>query len=270
LVQWTNSANGGVFGGGSSFSAIYHTDFDVFDPAHFPNLENDLRLEALSVLRTDRAAALPIDFGGIASWLGNAMSSDAGKVQGVDFAGAQAALGRFTNAWTRVDRQRASLRTSADAAPLNLALMSTRTDLVPWLISRSGGGVRTTSLATQLQTLASAHALAQKGDAAATLQALERIAGAAPRVSRAAYTEQRLFAYTSGDWSQQFAHRARPLPVTIYDIVHRLGSGGNAVDEAAEISVLESEARANLVDALFLIAGKLDQATRALETIGSR
>ena len=75
LIQWTNG-NGGVFGGGSSYSAIYHTDFDVFKPEYFPNLGNDLRIEALSLLRVDRAVTLPIDFGGVASWLGTALASD--------------------------------------------------------------------------------------------------------------------------------------------------------------------------------------------------
>jgi hypothetical protein len=263
LIQWTNG-NGGVFGGGSSYAAIYHTDFDVFRPEFFPNLGVDLRLEALSLIRADRASALPIDFGGIASWLNTALTTDKARVQDVDFTDAQAALARFQTAWTRVAGARASASTAAQAGPLNLWLMRTRKDLLPWLIGRAGGGVRTSPIANQLQMLTTARAAAEKGDAAAALQAVERLAGAASRVTRDAYVDQRLYSYTSGDWSIQYGHRNRPLPVSIYDVYTRLKAGGEPSREVAALTALQTEARANLTDALFVIAGKLNQASKAL------
>ena len=59
-----------------SFAAIYHTDFDVFDPKLVPNLGIDLRVEALSVARADAALVLPVSFGAIADWVSAALSAD--------------------------------------------------------------------------------------------------------------------------------------------------------------------------------------------------
>ena len=263
LIQWTNG-NGGVFGGGSSYSAIYHTDFDVFKPEYFPNLGNDLRIEALSLLRVDRAVTLPIDFGGVASWLGTALASDKERAPGIDFTGADAALERFRTAWARVDRGRASIRTAAQAGPVNLWLMRTRKDLLPWLVGRNGGGVRTSSIANQVQALANARAAAERGDGAAALQAVERLAGAANRVTREAYTDQRLYAYTSGDWSAQYGQRSRPLPDGDFRHLSAAQERGDPKGEVAALAGLEGEARANLTDALFIVAGKLNQASEAL------
>jgi hypothetical protein len=264
MVQRTNESNGGVFGGGSSYSAIYHTDLDIFDPTHFPNLGADLRLEALSIVRTDQAVALPIDFGALATWVDTALTADKARVQGVSFGDVEAALEKFRAAWTKVEQSRPTLRSKAQAGPANLWLMRTRKDVMPWLMARGGGGVRTSTFASQAQTFAAAKAAAEKGDAAAALQAIERLAGASPRVSREAYADQRLYAYTSGDWSVQFGHRPRPLPMSIYDIYQRLKAGGDAKSEAAAIGQLEAEARANLTDALFLMTGKLNLAAQAL------
>ena len=266
MIQWTNG-NGGVFGGGSSYSAIYHTDFDVFKPEYFPNLGTDLQIEALSLLRADRAVTVPLDFWGIVSWLGTALDVNSGVIATGNariLAEAATALERFRAAWSRVDRGRASIRTAAQAGPVNLWLMRTRKDLLPWLIGRNGGGVRTSSIANQVQALANARAAAERGDGAVALQAVERLAGAASRVTREAYTDQRLYAYTSGDWSAQYGQRSRPLPMAIFDIYQRLKNGADPKGEVAALAGLEGEARANLTDALFIVAGKLNQASQAL------
>ena len=142
--------------------------------------------------------------------------------------------------------------------------MRTRKDLLPWLVGRSGGGVRTSSIANQVQALANARAAAERGDGAAALQAVERLAGAASRVTREAYTDQRLYAYTSGDWSAQYGQRSRPLPMAIFDIYQRLKSGADPKGKSAALAGLEGEARADLTDALFIVAGKLNQASEAL------
>ena len=263
LIQWTNG-NGGVFGGGSSYSAIYHTDFDVFKPDVFPNLGADLKLEALSIMRADRSVTVPVDFGALASWVGTALTIDKGRAPSVSFADADTAVQHFRDAWAHVQQKSDGVGSVAQAASYNRWLLRTRKDLLPWLVGRNGGGLRTTSLATQVQSLATAREAAVRGDKAAALQAVERLAGPAVRVSREAYFDQRLYAYTSGDWSAQFNQRTRPISASIYDIYQRLKSGGDAKAEAAAIESLEAEARGNLTDALFLVAGKLNQAAKAL------
>jgi hypothetical protein len=264
LIQWING-NGGVFGGGSSYSAIYHTDFDVFKPEFFPNLGTDLKLEALSIMRSDRGLTVPIDFASLASWVGSALLTDKGRAPAVSFDEADGARQRFRAAWARVEEGRAKIRTVPQAASFNRSLMRTRKDLLPWLVGRNGGGLRTSPLATQVQNLTVAREAAARGDNAATLQAIERIAGPAARVSREAYLDQRLYAYTSGDWSAQFNQRTRPIAAAIYDIYQRLKNGGDAKAEAPAIGALEAEARGNLTDALFLVAGKLNQAAKSLD-----
>src|SRR5690606_9452501 len=58
IVQ-RGDGNGNVFDGSSSYSAIYHTDFDTFRVESFPNLGRDLQLEALSIIRADRSSFVP-------------------------------------------------------------------------------------------------------------------------------------------------------------------------------------------------------------------
>ncbi len=263
LMTWV-SETGGVFGGRSTFSAIYHTDHDVFDPTLVPNLVTDLRIEALSILRRDRATTLPIDFAGIASWVEAALKADAAKAPGVSFDEAMAAVDRLRSESARIDRRLASVKTPAAAKPVNLWLMRTRKDLVPWIIGRGVGGVRTSTYANQVQALAAARANAEKGDRAALETGLARLLGAGARVSRDVYREQRLYAYTSGDWSSLFDQRGRQPGADLYDIYQHVREGGRAELEVKHLEVLEAAARDHLSDALFLMAGKVDAAARAL------
>jgi hypothetical protein len=263
LMTWI-SETGGVFGGGSSFSAIYHTDLDVFDPTHVPNLETDLRIEALAVARADRTVALPIEFSGIASWVEEALKADESKVADVAFADAHAAVARLNTEAARIERARLAIKSAAHAAPFNRWLMRSRKDLLPWLMGRGAGGVRTTAYANQVQALSAARASAERNDAAATKTALGRLLGAGARVSRETFLDQRLYSYTSGDWSSLFEQRAKPIGSELYAIHQRLDAGGRAQEEVARLKDLETEARMRLIDALFLVTGKLNQAARAL------
>ena len=260
LMTWV-SETGGVFGGRSSFSAIYHTDFDVFDPKLVPNLATDLRIEALSVARTDAATVLPLSFDGIADWVAAALAIDEPKAPDVSFTDARAAVDHLKRAAAAVDERRVASRSPAAS---NRALMAIRKDLLPWLIGRGAGGVRTSAYATQVQMLAGARASAAAGDRAALETSLTRMLGPGANASRNAYREQRLYAYTSGDWSSLFAQRPPPLSADVYDIYARVKAGGSPQAESAALAALESEARGRLADALFLIAGKLDAAARAL------
>src|SRR5205814_7519573 len=122
----------------------------------------------------------------------------------------------------------------------------------PWLVGRGAGGVRTSAYANQVQALAGARAGAERGDRSAVTTAVARLLGAGARVSRETFNDQRLYAYTSGDWSSLFEQRGRSIGPELYDIYRRLELGGNATDEAPRLGELETVARARLSDALFL------------------
>jgi hypothetical protein len=141
--------------------------------------------------------------------------------------------------------------------------MRTRKDLLPWVMGRGAGGVRTTAYANQVQILASALANAQRGDGSGAAAAIGRMLGPGARVSRETFHDQRLYSYTSGDWSSLFEQRAKPIDPELYDIFQRLQAGGSAAAEVAQLTAIEGEAQARLADALFLVTGKLNQATRA-------
>src|SRR4029077_16824453 len=99
-------------------------------------------------------------------------------------------------------------------------------------------------------------------DRAAASAALARMRGAGARASREAFRDERLYAYTSGDWGSLFEQRARPIGAEVYDIYQRLQAGGSPENEVAALGSLEAEAKARLADALFLMTGKLDEAAR--------
>jgi hypothetical protein len=263
LMTWV-SETGGVFAGRSTFSAIYHTDFDVFDPKLVPNLEADLRIEALSILRRDRTTTLPIDFAGIASWVEESLSADSAKAPGISFDEAKAALTRLRSESDRLERRLAGVKTPEAAKPVNLWLMRTRKDLVPWLIGRGASGVRTSAYANQVQSLAMAISIAENGDRTALENALARLLGAGARVSPDVFNEQRLYAYTSGDWSSLFEQRARQPGPDVYEIYRRVKTGGRAEAEVENLKTLEAAARERLSESVFLITGKIDMAVRAL------
>jgi hypothetical protein len=112
--------------------------------------------------------------------------------------------------------------------------------------------------------LASARVIAATEDRAAAAATLARMLGAGARASREAFHAERLYAYTSGDWSSLFEQRAKPISAEVYDIYQRLQAGGAPEKEVVGLALLEAEAKSRLADVLFLITGKLDQAARAL------
>jgi hypothetical protein len=263
IMSWV-SETGGVFGGESSYSAIYHTDLDVFSPSQFPNLEHDLRLEALAIARTDRATTLPIDFTAMAAWLGESLKADEPRAPGVSFADVHGALDRFRAEAARVEQARAAVRDAGAARRLNAWLMRTRKDVFPWLVGRSAANTRGSAYVGQLQTLGQARAAAEAGDAPAAAQALQRLLGAGSRASAEVFRRQRLYFYTAGDWSAQFGHRARPVPADMYDVYQRIQGGRVEAADLARLRAVEEEIRGAVVDAMFIVAGKLNEATAAL------
>ena len=56
--------------------------------------------------------------------------------------------------------------------------MRTRKDLMPWLLTRGGGGgLKTGPYASELHALSSARAAAERGDRAAAISGLEQVGG---------------------------------------------------------------------------------------------
>ncbi len=261
LMTWV-SETGGVFAGQSTFAAIYHTDRDVFDAKLVPDLSTDLQIEALGIARADRAVVLPIDFGAVAAWVDAALASDEARQSGVSFREARAAAARLKAEWDRVESQARTIRTTEQAAPVNLWLMRTRKDLMPWLIGRNGA--RTSAYANQLQSLAAARAAVARGDRASAEPLLARLLGAGVRASRDAFRAERVYAFTSGDWSSFFDQRSRQVGVELYDVYQRVHAGASTDADVETLTRLENAVRERLSDALFLVAAKLDAATAAL------
>ena len=92
------------------FAPLYHTQADVYDPAHFTNLIHDLSVGALGIARTDSASVLPVALGNIASWVTESLTADAARVPDASFDAARRAADAF--------RQRRSASTRS-AAPAN-------------------------------------------------------------------------------------------------------------------------------------------------------
>ncbi|MBZ5560766.1 MAG: M28 family peptidase, partial [Acidobacteriia bacterium] len=91
------------------FGPIYHTQADVYDPAHFTNLIHDLKIGALGILRMDTAIALPIALTDVAAWVSQSLDSDAARARDVSFDAARRALAAFLNEAQRIDAARKRL-----------------------------------------------------------------------------------------------------------------------------------------------------------------
>ncbi|HEX7795802.1 MAG TPA: M28 family peptidase [Vicinamibacterales bacterium] len=250
------------------FAPLYHTQADVFDPSHFTNLIHDLSVGALGILRTDRAPLLPIAMDDVASWVARSLEADAARAPDVSFDAATRASKAFTAASAQASAAGRTIA-PADRTAWNLWLMRTRKDLMPWLLSRGGGGgLKTGAYVGDVHALATARAAAEQNDRAATTAALEQAGGIrqAARYSPEVAEAERLYWYTSGDWSIAYEQKARPLSLEALAVYRRLAAGGDLARELPVIRQLEAEARSHLSDALFLVTGKLNAATAALQS----
>jgi len=254
----------------------YHTQLDVYHPDDFENLTSHLRLGTLELMRMDEAVNVPLSFEDLASWVEKALEGDAEKTGEISFEEVRANLKDFRSQAARVDRQRAKVRSAAEAAPVNLWLMRTRKNLLPWLSGFSATGVRTSPYATVFSALREARMAAERNDTQAAITSLERVDAAregwetpsvraaavfSPAVTRA----ERIYWYTSGDWSAAYEQKPRPLDEEVDQVYLRLKNGGAAAAESAALRQLEAEARAHLTEALFLVSGKLRAAANDLK-----
>jgi hypothetical protein len=248
------------------FAPLYHTQADVFDPSHFGNLIHDLSVGALGILRTDQARLLPVDFDAVARWVTESLNADAARATGVSFDAAKGAAAKFADAARRVKMAAATVPATETAA-WNRWLMKTRKDLMPWLLARGGGsGLKTSAYTGDVRALADARAAAERGDRSAAAAALQQVSGVrqAQRYSSETAEAERLYWYTSGDWSIAYEQKSRPVSLEALAAYRRLAGGGDAAADGATLRQLEAEARSHLDDALFLITGKLNAAAAAL------
>ena len=285
VTSWVDAWSLGGIGGGAvsyllwfdgftnyqnpgSFSRYYHTQLDVYRPEDYQNLDHDLRLGALGVLRSDQALLLPIDFGEIASWVDSSMAADAAKASDVSFENARSALRDFQAEVMRIERGVAAVDSAPSAKLINRWLMKIRHDLVPWLLRNSTqrAVLKTSPYASELEALAQARTAAAAGDGKAAAAALERVGGmySGKLVSQEAFLAEYLHGYGPGNWGTDFEQESRSVGPEIYAIHRRLEERANPRAEVPRIRELEARARGHLTESLFIIAGKLEAATRAL------
>ena len=265
ILQWNEPFGAQSDSQPNPFLQYYHTQLDVFHPEDYENLPLHLRIGALSVLRMDEAVNVPLSFAEVADWIEKALDTDAQKTEGVSFDEVRAALQDFRSESQRVEKARAGIHAANQARLLNLWLMRTRKDLMPWLFGQNAS-LRTSGYANTVAALASARAAAQKADRPAVLAALERVnpIRMSSRVSAEVARQERLYWYTNGDWSPAYSQKQRLIGTELDDLYRRLARGGNTGAETAALADFETEARANLKEVLFVIAGKLNQAAAAL------
>ena len=265
ILQWNEPFGAQDKSQPNPFLQYYHTQLDVFHPDDYQNLPLHLRIGALSVLRMNEALNVPLSFPEVAAWAGKALDSDARKVTGVSFDAARAALQDFRAQAEKVEAARSNIKDAEQARAMNRWLMRTRKDLMPWLFGQNAG-LRTTAYANTLAALTAARTAAEKGDRAAALAALDRVntVRMSGRVSLEVARQERLYWYTNGDWSPEYAQKQRPVGEDLNAVYRRLAKGGEAAAETQLLKDFEIEARSNLTEALFLVAGKLGEAAAAL------
>jgi len=275
-LVWGQFGNDGGQADANPYWQYYHTQLDVYHPGDYENLLSHLRFGGLELLRMDAATNVPLNLEEMASWLETALDTDEAQAQRVSFEDVRTAAKEFHIQAARIESERAKFATLQQATSTNLLLMRTRKNLLPWLSGFSSTGVRTSPDAIVFSAVRDARVAAQKNDRPAAIAALERVDSAmvgwetpsvraaaafSPAVTRA----ERIYWYTSGDWSAAYEQKPRPLAEELDNVYLRLKKGGSAKAEVATLRQLEAEARAHLTEALFLVAGKLRAATNDLK-----
>ncbi|MGH9334195.1 MAG: M28 family peptidase, partial [Vicinamibacteria bacterium] len=256
-----------VYEGPSSFSRYYHTQLDLYRPEEYQNLDIDLDLGALGLLRVDRSRVLPIDLRELSSWATRTLEADARRAPSVSFEKALDAANTFHREAERVTREAAAVE-GTGVERLNRALMNTRHRLVPWLLSGSSSGavLKSTAYASELSNLVRAREAIELGDAAMAASALEEVAtvDSGRAFSEGSYFRERVYAFGPGNWGNDFEQDFRPLSTEVFRLYQRVRGGSIRESDAAVVRELEAQTRGNLDRALLVISGKLSEAARSL------
>jgi len=245
-----------------------HTQFDLYRPEDYGNLLTELKVSTLSALRMSEVTNVPIRFTEVASWAETALNSDAANVPGVSFDDARSALSQFRSEAEGLQSLQKNATSAAQARVINDVLLNARKDLMPWLYSDVDSSFRTTRCANTLAAIEQARIAVEKGDPAGALKALEGIgqlrefAELSPEVEQ----RERLSSEASNDWGLVYKQLAQPPAAELVAVFRDLEKGGDVSAEAENLRMLEEQAKANLSHSLWIVAGRLREATDTLRT----
>src|SRR5215469_13965959 len=245
-----------------------HTQFDLYHPEDYQNLLTELKVSTLSAFRMSEVTNVPIRFTDVAPWAETALNSDATNVTGVSFDDARSALSELRSEAEKVESLQKNVTSAAQARVLNDVLLNTRKNLMPWLYSDVETSFRTTRCANTLAAIEQARTAAEKGDRAGALKALEGIgqvrefAELSPEVEQ----QERLSSEASNDWGLVYKQLAQPPAPELVAVFRDLEKGGDVSAEAESLRRFEEQAKANLSHSLWIVAGRLREATDALRT----
>jgi Zn-dependent M28 family amino/carboxypeptidase len=292
VTNWVDAWSLGAIGGGSasyllwfrghpfyenpgSFSRYYHTQLDVYRPRDYQNLDIDLDLGTLGVLRADRAPIVPVTLSAVGEWVQRVLTEDGKKAPSVSFKDAMTAADRFQREAQKVEVEAATGSVSrADRERWNRTLMNVRHELLPWLLSDSSSGARlkTTPYVSDLEALSRAREALSFRDVAKAADALVGVAtmDSVENFSEESYFLERVHSFGPASWGTDFEQDARPVSPEIFHLYTRLRRDGGDAGDVTALEGFEAQARGNLEEALLLIAGKLRQATRSLGALTSR
>jgi hypothetical protein len=245
-----------------------HTQFDLYRPEDYKNLLTELKVSTLSVLRMSEIQNVPIRLTEVASWAEAALNADATNVTGVSFDEARSAVNEFRSEAAKVELLQNSATSAAQARVINDVLLNARKSLMPWLYSDVETSFRTTRCANTLAAIERARAAAEKVDRAAALKALEDVeelrqfAELSPEVEQ----RERLSSEASNDWGLVYKQLAQPPSPELVAVFRDLEQGADVSAKVESLKTLETLAKADLSHSLWIVAGRMREATETLRT----
>ena len=245
-----------------------HTQFDLYRPEDYKNLLTELKLSTLSVLRMSEVQNVPIRLTEVASWAEAALNADASNVAGVSFDNARSAVNEFRSEAAKVESLQNSATSAAQARVVNNVLLNTRKNLMPWLYSDVETSFRTTRCANTLAGIERARSAAEKIDRAAALKALEDVEGLRQFAELSPEGEQRerLSSEASNDWGLVYQQLAQPPSPELVAVFRDLEQGADVSAKVESLKTLETQAKADLSHSLWIVAGRMREATEMLRT----
>jgi hypothetical protein len=245
-----------------------HTQFDLYRPEDYKNLLTELKVSTLSVLRMSEVQNVPIRLTEVASWAEAALNADASNVAGVSFDNARSAVKEFRSEAAKVESLQNSATSVAQARVVNNVLLNTRKNLMPWLYSDVETSFRTTRCANTLAAIERARSAAEKIDRAAALKALEDVEGLRQFAELSPEGEQRerLSSEASNDWGLVYQQLAQPPSPELVAVFRDLEQGADVNAKVESLKTLETQAKADLSHSLWIVAGRMREATEMLRT----
>ena len=245
-----------------------HTQFDLYRPEDYKNLITELKVSTLSVLRMSEALNVPLRLTEVASWAEKAINSNAANVDGVSFDDARNALIEFRAEAERVESLQKNETSAAQARVFNDVLLNTRKNLMPWLYSDVEGSFRTTRDANTLSAIEQGRMAAEKVDRPRAIKALEDIGElrAFAELSPEVEQQERLSSEASNDWGLVYRQLPQPPSPELVAVFRDLEQGADVSAKVERLKTLEAQAKADLSHSLWIVAGRLREATETLRT----